>query len=87
MYSESEEDIISFFCSGIPIPEKEREVIFDKYMRSDSMRHLYSKGLGLFFCKMVASAHNGRIWVDTDSDGNYFKIAFQKRSIKVPVHH
>jgi signal transduction histidine kinase len=74
-----EENIISCFNSGAPIPDKEKTVIFEKYARVDTASSQYSKGLGLFFCKMVMNAHVGRIWLDTDEKGNYFKLAFRKK--------
>lgn len=70
------ENILCFFNSGVAIPEKEREVLFEKYARIENHHSQYSKGLGLFFCRMVMNAHKGRIWVDSDEKGNNFKLAF-----------
>ncbi len=71
------ENMLTFFNSGNPISDEEKGFLFDKYARVDSKGSQYSKGLGLFFCKMVMIAHNGRIWLDTDDTGNYFKLAFK----------
>jgi signal transduction histidine kinase/tRNA A-37 threonylcarbamoyl transferase component Bud32/tetratricopeptide (TPR) repeat protein len=73
----NDEHLLMFFNSGNPIPDEEKGLLFDKYARVDSKGSQYSKGLGLFFCKMVMTAHNGRIWLDTDDTGNYFKLAFR----------
>lgn len=73
------ENLICFFNSGVAIPEKEREILFEKYARIEHHHSQYSKGLGLFFCRMVMNAHKGRIWVDTDQCGNNFKLAFPKK--------
>lgn len=73
------ENILCFFNSGKPIPDSEKEVLFDKYARLQNRNSHYSKGLGLFFCRMVMHAHNGRIWLDTDETGNYFKMAFPRK--------
>jgi signal transduction histidine kinase len=70
------ENIISFYNSGTPIPDGSKENIFEKYGRLNADNSYYSKGLGLFFCKMVLNAHRGRIWVETDENGNYFKMSF-----------
>lgn len=78
MESKSDEDHICFFSSGPAISNK--DVIFEKYSRSEDQKTIYSKGIGLFFCKLVTDAHNGRIWLDTDGNGNYFKLAFKKTS-------
>jgi K+-sensing histidine kinase KdpD len=72
------ENVISIYNSGEPINSDYKESIFDKYVRVGDNWSSYSKGLGLFFCKMVMNAHNGRIWLDTDESGNYFKLGFSK---------
>jgi len=81
---EDDEEVICFYNSGVPIPESEKDVLFEKYARLKSRKSQYSKGLGLFFCRMVLNAHNGRIWLDTDENGNYFKMAFPSRSNIIP---
>jgi signal transduction histidine kinase len=73
-----EENIICCFNSGAPIAAEDKNVLFDKYARVESKSSQYSKGLGLFFSKMVMNAHSGRIWLDTDETGNYFKLSFRK---------
>jgi signal transduction histidine kinase len=73
----SQENIISFFSSGTPIPDENKESVFEKYGRLEDEHSVYSKGLGLFFCRMVMNAHGGRIWLDTDDNGNYFKLSFK----------
>ncbi|MBN1758061.1 MAG: GAF domain-containing sensor histidine kinase, partial [Chitinispirillaceae bacterium] len=75
-----EEQVICFFNSGTPIPDSEKEILFEKYARLQSRHSHYSKGLGLFFCRLVMNAHRGRIWLDTDSAGNYFKLAFPRKN-------
>ncbi len=52
---------------GPGVPERLRERIFDKYTRVERKEGLPSKdsrGLGLRFCRVVADAHGGRIWVE-----------------------
>ncbi|MBN1309293.1 MAG: hypothetical protein JXA18_15320 [Chitinispirillaceae bacterium] len=78
-YNEATENIVCFFNSGMPIPDSEKEILFEKYARLQTRQSPYSKGLGLFFCRMVLQAHRGRIWLDTDRSGNYFKMAFPRR--------
>jgi serine/threonine protein kinase/signal transduction histidine kinase len=77
--STPEENIITFFNSGNPIPGEHGLAIFEKYSRVDNKASHFSKGLGLFFCRMVMNAHQGRIWLETDDRGNYFKLGFRKR--------
>ncbi len=73
------EVVISFFSSGTPIPDDEKQILFEKYARLQNRYSHYSKGLGLFFCRMVMQAHGGRIWLDTDISGNYFKLCFPRK--------
>ncbi|HEX7510185.1 MAG TPA: ATP-binding protein, partial [Chitinivibrionales bacterium] len=80
-----QENIISFFSSGTPIPNESKENIFEKYSRLDDEHSVYSKGLGLFFCRMVMNAHGGRIWLDTNADGNFFKMSFRTPD-HLPAH-
>jgi signal transduction histidine kinase len=78
-----EENIICCFNSGAPIAAEDKNVLFDKYARVESKSSQYSKGLGLFFSKMVMNAHSGRIWLDTDPAGNYFKLSFRKPNMNL----
>jgi signal transduction histidine kinase len=71
------ENIICFYNSGNPIPDAFKETLFEKYSRLEDRQSQYSKGLGLFFCRMVMQAHDGRIWLDTDPTGNTFKMSFK----------
>ena len=72
------ECIMSFLSSGAPIPADHHETIFEKYTRVDGKTSRHSKGLGLFFCKVVMNAHQGRIWLETGKDGNCFRLGFRK---------
>jgi K+-sensing histidine kinase KdpD len=72
------ENILTFASSGPVIPDDQKTVIFEKYSRVEGRQSQYSKGLGLFFCKMVMTAHGGRIWLDTDEQGNYFRLGFKR---------
>ncbi len=50
--------------SGPAIPLDARERIFEKYGQSGYAARM-NHGLGLYFCRLVANAHEGRIWVET----------------------
>lgn len=67
---------ITIYNSGEPIPEKYHDTIFDKYSRVASESSNYSKGLGLFFCKLVMEAHGGMIGLTADEKGNCFGLGF-----------
>jgi K+-sensing histidine kinase KdpD len=70
--------ISSLFSSGPSIPDDQKEVIFEKYSQIGRNPSLYSKGLGLFFCKMVMTAHQGRIRLESGERGNRFSLGFRK---------
>lgn len=54
--------------TGPGIPSEYRERIFEKFGQIDGegRRRKNSTGLGLTFCKLVAEAHGGRIWVESE---------------------
>jgi signal transduction histidine kinase len=51
--------------AGIGIKPQDREQIFVKFGQAGNRRSTGS-GLGLTFCKLVAEAHGGRIWVESE---------------------
>jgi two-component system sensor histidine kinase KdpD len=59
--------------AGAPIPEADREHVFDKFYRLRSSKHVSGSGLGLSICKGIIEAQGGSIWVDPlESSGNRF---------------
>lgn len=66
--------------TGSTLPMAERERIFDKYA-GRSTRTRTSRGLGLYFCKLVVEAHGGTIGVQGPEQGPIsFVIAFEPDS-------
>ncbi len=75
--------IFSVSDDGPGIPEEDRARIFEKFGQAEtrSEGHKYSTGLGLTFCKMVAEAHGGRIWVDSElGKGSTFSVSIPARA-------
>jgi signal transduction histidine kinase len=67
----------SVIDDGPGIPADDRERIFEKFgqARARQAGHRQSTGLGLTFCKMVAEAHGGRIWAESEvGQGSTFSV-------------
>lgn len=71
---------------GPGIPSEYHEVIFRKFEQvKASVPRVRSSGLGLAFCKLVADAHGGRIWVQsTEGRGSAFHLALPVRPPRHP---
>jgi signal transduction histidine kinase len=56
--------------SGLGIPLRERERIFDKFYRLDPnlTRGVGGTGLGLYICRELVRHMNGRIWVTSEEE-------------------
>lgn len=59
---------------GPGVPPSQRASIFDAYVQMEAGRPRASggRGLGLSFCKLVAQAHQGRIWMEDAAPGAVF---------------
>jgi two-component system, OmpR family, sensor kinase len=63
---------------GVGIPAEAAAQVFDRFFRADPSRSRESggSGLGLAICYEIATAHGGRIWVDSEEGkGSAFSIA------------
>lgn len=67
---------IQVLDQGPGIPPEFHETIFDKFeIVATGRRDVAQVGLGLAFCKMVTDAHNGRIFVDSNTPtGSIFTV-------------
>ena len=61
---------------GEPIPEEEREKIFERFYRIDKSRNRNEKryGLGLSIAKATIEKYNGKITVDCKDGFTIFKV-------------
>jgi len=51
---------------GIGLAPGDAPRIFERFYRAKGMRHLEGSGLGLYICRQIIAAHNGRIWADSE---------------------
>ena len=66
--AKGQEVVISVSDSGPGIPLEEHSHIFEKFHRLDSgdAKETYGYGLGLYLCRCLVEAMNGRIWVESE---------------------
>ncbi len=69
---------VSVHNDGEPIPDAERERIFEPF--SASGRKVGGTGLGLSICRSIVEAHGGRIWVESGSRGTRFVFTLPVKS-------
>jgi signal transduction histidine kinase len=63
---EGGEACIAVHRSGPPIPVDQREAIFEKFQPGESAgRRLAGWGLGLYFCRLTAEAHQAKLTVES----------------------
>jgi len=76
--TEGQEAVISVSDSGPGIPPEEHDHIFDKFHRLDTgdAKETYGYGLGLYLCRRLLEAMDGRIWVESEPGcGTTFRFA------------
>ena len=73
---EKNEIIFEVKNMGDPIPEEEREKIFERFYRIDKSRNRQEKryGLGLAIAKSTIEKYNGKIEVDCKDEFTIFKV-------------
>jgi two-component system, sensor histidine kinase and response regulator len=73
--------------TGTPIPEHSRQLIFEKHGQVSGRSGRMNLGLGLYFCRLVAEAHEGRIWVEQSEElATVFVVEIpKKRRVMLPT--
>ncbi len=68
---------VSVSDAGPGVAPEEREHIFDRFAQVEAGGiRPRGFGLGLAYCKLAVEAHNGRIWVESGSDGVGSRFVF-----------
>lgn len=71
-YYENEKIIFSFENTSEPISDEMKRKIFDKYVSNANKYEKVGFGLGMYLCKKVIEAHNGRIFLISEGTKNKF---------------
>jgi heavy metal sensor kinase len=74
--------------NGPGIPAAARPHVFDRFYRVDRARGRGSggSGLGLAICREIATAHGGRVWVESEEgEGSAFTLALPRSERLGPV--
>lgn len=66
---------VEVFDTGMGIKKSDLNRVFEKFYRSDNNEAKTGSGLGLAIVKEIITAHNGRIWVDSEK-GSWTKFTF-----------
>lgn len=71
--------IFSILSEGKSIPFEKKESIFEPFVKVDgiSKNKKNSHGLGLYICKNIVEAHNGKIEVEVDGNKSKFIVEFE----------
>jgi len=72
------EGVVSVSDCGPGIPPEEQSRVFEKFHRLDSSdaKETYGYGLGLYLCRRLVEAMDGRIWVESEpGHGATFRFA------------
>lgn len=68
---------VSVKDEGLGISEKQLPYIFERFFRAEKTKNLEGIGLGLYLCRQIIHAHNGRVWVESEEGKGstfYFSI-------------
>jgi PAS domain S-box-containing protein len=74
---DAEHVTISVADSGIGIPREDQGHLFQKFYRVDNSdtREIGGTGLGLYLCRRLTEAMNGRVWVESEyKQGSTFNV-------------
>ncbi|MBU2471915.1 MAG: hypothetical protein KKF20_05865, partial [Bacteroidetes bacterium] len=77
----SDEVLFSVTDEGIGIKQEYHDKLFQKFSRVDSteVKKIKGSGLGLWICKEIVEAHDGKIWVESEfGKGSTFKFTIRK---------
>ena len=70
---------------GVGIAPAHLPYIFNRFYRSEKTKNLEGIGLGLYLCRRVINAHDGRVWVESkEGEGSTFYFSLPIINITLP---
>ena len=64
--SGADQALIEIADQGLGIPPERMQRLFQPYSRLHREQQIEGLGLGLYLCKVIAEAHGGRIWAESE---------------------
>ncbi len=68
---------VSVKDEGLGISAKQLPFIFERFFRAEKTKNLEGIGLGLYLCRQIIHAHNGKVWAESEEGKGstfYFSI-------------
>lgn len=86
-YHRDSKIFISVTDSGVGVPQRYHEKIFEKYTQVKASGKTGGAGLGLAIAKEIVEAHGGRIWVESEANkGACFKYTLPINEKEETIH-
>jgi len=77
IYHNNETITVSVKDEGLGISGNQLPYIFERFFRAEKTRNLEGIGLGLYLCRQIIYAHNGKVWAESEEGKGstfYFSI-------------
>jgi PAS domain S-box-containing protein len=74
---ENNDVVVSVRDEGLGISPKQLPHIFGRFFRAERTKNLEGIGLGLYLCRRIVEAHNGKVWAESEEGKGstfYFSI-------------
>jgi len=71
---------VSVKDEGLGISPKQLPYIFERFFRAEKTKNLEGIGLGLYLCRQIVYAHNGKVWAESEEGKGstfYFSIPLE----------
>jgi signal transduction histidine kinase/PleD family two-component response regulator len=80
---------VSVWNNGDPIPEEDRERVFDKFeqVNASATRRVGGTGLGLAISRSIVEGHGGKIWVESAPVGTKFVLTLPAAPAEISPPH